>query len=91
VVTRTNPISKGKRWAQCNRLTSESLARIAEVGGPRCCKRNAVLSIQTACAFLEREFGVVLHPSAYGCTRSEDNRECIGHRCPFYIIKDNEE
>ena len=91
VVTRTNPISKGKRWAQCNRLTSESLARIADVGGPRCCKRNAVLSIQTACAFLEREFGIVLHPSAYGCTRSDDNRECIGHRCPFYIIKNIEE
>lgn len=91
VVTRTNPISKGKRWAQCNRLTSESLARIADVGGPRCCKRNAVLSIQTACAFLEREFGIVLHPSAYGCTRSDDNKECIGHRCPFYIIKNIEE
>ena len=90
VITRTNPISRGKRYAQCNKLTSDSLARISEVGGPRCCKRNAVLSIQTACASLERDFGVKLRPSAYGCTRSGDNKECIGNRCPFYIQKNNQ-
>jgi hypothetical protein len=87
VITRTGPLTKGKRWGQCNRMTSESLCRLSEVGGPRCCKRNAVLSIQSACAYLEREFGVTLHPSAYGCTREDDNPECIGNRCPFYISK----
>lgn len=87
VITRTGPLTKGRRWGQCNAMTSGSLEKISEFGGPRCCKRNAILSILSACDFLEREFKVKLNPSTYGCTRDEDNKECIGNRCPFYIKK----
>lgn len=87
VITRTSPVSKGRRWGQCNLMTSRSLSSIAEVGGPRCCKRNAVLSITSACAFLKENAGIELHPSTYGCTREGDNPECIGRRCPYYIIR----
>lgn len=90
VITRTSPISRGKRWGQCNRLTSESLSAIADIGGPRCCKRNAVISIKTACAFMEREFGTEMHPSEYACVRDKDNAECIGNRCPCYYNKNKE-
>lgn len=90
VVTRTNPLTRGRRYGQCNSVTSESLAAVAEIGGPRCCKRNAVTSILTACEFARTALGAEMHPSAYGCTRSDDNPDCLGNRCPYYIQRRNE-
>lgn len=95
IMTRTGPVSKGKRWGQCNGCTSSALSRISEIGGPRCCKRNAVLSILSACATAEDVLGVRMSPSAFGCTGYDDCRECIGSRCPFFpqkrFIDDREE
>ncbi len=91
VITRTSPLSHGRRWGQCNTITSESLARIGEVGGPRCCKRNAVLSITSACDYVKRELGVEMHPSPFACNRVDDNPDCIGTRCPYYISNKKEE
>lgn len=90
VVTRTNPLTRGKRYGQCNSVTSESLAAVAKIGGPRCCKRNAVTSILTACEFARIALGAEMHPSTYGCARSDDNPDCLGNKCPYYIQKRNE-
>ena len=90
VVTRTNPLTRGRRYGQCNSVTSESLAAVAKIGGPRCCKRNAVTSILTACEFARTALGAEMHPSTYGCARSDDNPDCLGNRCPYYIQKRNE-
>ena len=45
-------------WAAAQRLVSDCLARIAAVGGPRCCKRTGRLSIEAAADFARRELGV---------------------------------
>lgn len=87
VITRTGPISRGKRWGQCNKITSDSLMSISEMGGPRCCKRNAITSIRAACEFVRLELGVELHPSKFVCTYDKENNECIGQRCPYYNNK----
>lgn len=91
VITRTGPLSKGRRWGQCNMITSEALHSVAEVGGPRCCKRNAVLAIQSACRYVKDTMGVELHPSEYACGRWKSNPDCIGNRCPFYIDNKREQ
>ena len=88
VITRTTPLTKGKRWGECNTITSESLSKIGSYAGPRCCKRNAVLAIKAACEYVEKEFDVKLSPSEFGCTRVADNPDCIGSKCPFYIDKE---
>lgn len=87
VMTRTGPLSKGKRWGNCNRSTSDALASISEIGGPRCCKRNAVLSILSACESARKDFGLDLSPSAFSCTRYDAFKECIGSKCPFFPRK----
>lgn len=84
VITKTNPLTRGKRWGLCNRITSESLLKISDIGGPRCCKRNAVLSIMNACEFVKRELGIEMTCSEYKCTRHKENEVCIGYNCPFY-------
>lgn len=87
VMTRTGPLSKGKRWGNCNRATSVALSAISDIGGPRCCKRNAVLSILSVCGTTERDFGCRLEPSTFVCTRYNDSTECIGSKCPFFSAK----
>lgn len=91
VITRTTPLSKGRRWGQCNTITSRSLAAVGEMGGPRCCKRNAVTSIMAACDYVKEALGTEMHPSAFGCNRVDDNPDCIGVRCPYYIHNKKEQ
>lgn len=71
-------------WAAAQRLVSDCLARIAAVGGPRCCKRTGRLSIEAAADFARRELGVDMPASRPRCEYPAKNRECIGRRCPFF-------
>ena len=87
IMTRTGPLSRGKRWGNCNRSTSRALESISDIGGPRCCKRNAALSIMAACESARGDLGVELQPSVFSCTRYDDSEECIGSRCPFFPTK----
>ena len=84
IMARTGPLSRGRSWGNCNRSTSDALASVSVVGGPRCCKRNAVLSIMSACESARVDLGVDLHPSAFSCTGHGRSKECIGSRCPFF-------
>lgn len=63
---------------------SKALGKIADIGGPRCCKRNAFLSILTAIDFVKEQYGIELVNQEVKCTFSNKNKQCIGIRCPFY-------
>ena len=41
-------------------FTSKALGSLAEVGGPRCCKRDAFLSFQKAIGNINENYGVTL-------------------------------
>lgn len=71
-------------FALSHRMTSSSLSRIAEVGGPRCCKRGSYLSILAAIDFVEEHFGVAMERSDVVCRHCGNNNQCIKVRCPFY-------
>ena len=83
IVTGATPLSEAE-WGLCNKMTSASLARIGEVGGPRCCKRNGALAIETAVAFAREHLGVEMELRPIVCTYSGENNQCIALRCPFY-------
>jgi hypothetical protein len=84
LVTGATPLS-GAEWRLANLMTSESLRAIAERGGPRCCKRDVFLALQTASAFLEKELGVALPAEEQvTCEFSPLNRECLKAACPYY-------
>jgi hypothetical protein len=84
LITGTTPLSKAT-WQLCNRMTAESLLSIAEHGGPRCCKRDTFLALQSADAFLQKEFDTRLEmPDSITCDFSPRNKECLKEGCPFY-------
>lgn len=47
IITGSTPLMN-EAWGHSNLMTSRSLARLGEIGGPRCCKRNSYMSILTA-------------------------------------------
>lgn len=83
ILHETGPLSSNQYYKDNLRLVSQALGRIAEVGGPRCCKRNAFLSILTAIDFVKENYGVTLPKESIICGFSGKNRQCIGVKCPF--------
>lgn len=72
-------------WADCNRATGQALLQIAKVDGPRCCKRNSFIALQSAIASIEKSLGIQLaDPGKIVCNYHAENAECKKNACPFY-------
>ncbi len=85
VLTGATPLSK-RDWKLSHLITAESLGVIAEHGGPRCCKRDTFLALQTAVDFAADNFQVDLSiADPIECEFSDRNKECLECACPFYI------
>lgn len=84
IIHGTGPLSDNEYYKDNMRLTSKALARIGEIGGPRCCKRNGFLSLLTAAEFVRERYGIDLETQTPKCVFSSQNSQCIGSRCPFY-------
>ena len=64
--------------------TSKVIARMSEIGGPRCCKRNAFISLSTAVKFVKDKYGIEIELDKIDCEFSSKNKQCIGIRCSYY-------
>ena len=74
-------------FALSHKMSATSLNKIAEVGGPRCCKRDSYLSILAAIDFVQVNFGISMDRSVVICKHHDRNNQCIQMRCPFYQNK----
>lgn len=83
VISHSTPLTVAP-FALSHKMTAASLNKIAEIGGPRCCKRDSYLSIQTAIDFVETHFGIIMDRSDISCKHHHKNNQCIKHRCPFH-------
>lgn len=84
IALKATPLSD-KAWGLSNRLTAECLAAIGDLGGPRCCKRDAFLSIGRAIEFVRGHLGISMSlPAQVTCEFFPQNQECLGKRCPFH-------
>lgn len=86
VISHSTPLTI-EPFALSHKMTAASLNRIAEIGGPRCCKRDSYLSILTAIDFVKAHFGISMEKSTVVCKHYKKNNQCIGKRCPFYPIR----
>lgn len=84
IIDGTGPLSTDDTWGKHMHFTSKALSRLAQVGGPRCCKRDAFLSFQEAIEFVNENYDVTLDSSDIVCGYYHKNQQCIGDRCPFY-------
>ena len=82
ILSHSTPLTE-EPFALSRLMTARSLEAIGEIGGPRCCKRDSYLSILSAVDFVKEHFGVEMEKPEVVCTRSAQNSQCIGLRCPF--------
>ena len=83
IISGSTPL-ENEPFALSHMMTARSLGAIADVGGPRCCKRDAYLSFQKVIEFINETYDVKLENAPIECNFSEKNEQCIGERCPFY-------
>jgi len=84
IIDGTGPLSSDASWGKHMEFTSKALQSLAQVGGPRCCKRDAYLSFQKAIDHINENYNLKLESSRIECSFSEKNEQCIKERCPFY-------
>ena len=82
IATASTPLA-AEPWGLSNRMTAKALDSIGQNGGPRCCKRDSYLAILAAVDFAAEHLNVHMEKSVPVCTRSGQNNQCIGKRCPF--------
>lgn len=84
LVLEANPLSTSE-WRLANLITAVSLTKIAELGGPRCCKRDTFLAIIEATDFIQKHLNAKLDTNRnFKCEFSKFNKECLTGGCPFY-------
>lgn len=76
-------------WSMSNVIVAESLKKVAESGGPRCCKRDTYLSLSTAANFIRERFALELPLSQAKCTFSLRNKTCKHEECEFYNLSNS--
>jgi hypothetical protein len=84
IIHQTGPLSNNDYYKDNMELTSRCLAAIGKIGGPRCCKRNAYLSISTAASFVKEKYGISMPIKPFRCAFSPRNPTCLKEKCPFY-------
>lgn len=66
------------------KTTAQSLLKLTELGGPRCCKYSTYVSIQSAWETLTEDLHLDLSPLTIHCDFQGILKECHFEKCPFY-------
>ena len=85
IIHGTGPLSNDKFYKEHMKYTSTVINKMSEIGGPRCCKRNAFLSINAAMKFVEENYDIKMESNQIICEFTNWNKQCIKERCPFFI------
>jgi hypothetical protein len=80
----TGPLSSDNSYSSHMAFSSKVINRMSEIGGPRCCKRNAFLSLSESVKYVNEHYSLALEIDKIECEFTNLNKECIKERCPFY-------
>lgn len=84
IVSGATPMTQDA-WADTARLTSRIIARLADIGGPRCCKRTGFTAIDESAKFVAETMGIKMDmPERITCTFMANNAECRKNDCPYF-------
>ena len=57
---------------------------MSEIVGPRCCKRNAFISLTNAVKFVKVKYGIEMELEGIVCEYKNTNKQCIDLKCPYF-------
>jgi hypothetical protein len=84
IIHEVTPLSSFVYYNDNMEYTSSVIQKMSEIGGPRCCKRNAYISITKAVNFVKDKYGIEMEISNINCEFSSKNKQCLGLKCPFF-------
>lgn len=84
IIDKTGPLSADGTWGDHMQFTSKALEELGNVNGPRCCKRDAMISFKKAIEYINAHYDVTLEYEMETCEYSKINQQCIQERCPFH-------
>jgi hypothetical protein len=82
ILRSATPLSDHER-TEALRATAQTLLRIADRGGPRCCKQSVFEAILCTWERLQEELGLVALP-AHSCSFAGKLKDCKTTRCPYF-------
>lgn len=86
VITDSTPLTR-QTWGELNRATGQGLLEIAQVGGPRCCKRVTYTCLHSVIPQIRRLLELDIDfPAHVSCAYHTHNQECIKQDCPYYPL-----
>lgn len=74
-------------WDEGNIIVANSLKRIAQLGSPRCCKRDTYVAIEETVEYLKEKYNITLPISEAKCNFSLRNRSCKREDCIYFNLK----
>ena len=87
IVSGSTPMARDA-WAQTQRLTSRILGKLADIGGPRCCKRTGFTAILEGARYAEELHGVKMElPEQVTCHYFARNAQCLKQDCPYFPVQ----
>lgn len=84
IIDNTGPLSNDGTWGDHMQFTSKAIAKLGEINGPRCCKRDAKIAFKYGVEYINSHYEVKLNYEDTKCKYSNLNMQCIKERCPFY-------
>lgn len=84
VIHGTGPLSTDEFYKHNMEYTAKVLSDMSKIGGARCCKRNAFLSLKRAVEFVKEKYGIEMETEKIECEFSPLNKQCLKNKCPFY-------
>ena len=84
IIHETGPLSDDDNYSLHMKYTSSVIEKMSLIGGPRCCKRNAFLSLTYGVRFVKEYYGINLEIEDVKCEFSKKNQDCILDGCPFH-------
>lgn len=87
IIDSTGPLTTDGSWGKHMCFTSAAVAEMGQINGPRCCKRDALLSFKNAVAYINRNYDVHLDFETCECIYYPQNQQCIKEKCPFHPKK----
>lgn len=85
IIHQTSPLSHDDFYKDHMTLTSMIIAKEGQIGGPRCCKRNAFIALSSAVEFMNSKYHIDMKSSTIHCEFSPMNKQCLGKKCPYHI------
>ncbi len=84
IIDGTGPLSTDGSWGNHMQFTATAASELGKINGPRCCKRDAMISFKNGIEYINTHYDVTLEIEDIKCEYSDFNQQCIKERCPYY-------